>query len=95
MQELCPECSCGWKGPAYPDNDEYTAREALRIHKEQSEPLAAEFYALLSVGPGRADPAHRLRTALPEPPSNWSWEEASSWSKSKMKSRPQPGGWSA
>lgn len=73
--EYVCECSCGWKGPSYPDNDEWTARDSLRIHREQAQPEKPTFAACLSGGSGRADPSDRLPMASPQAPANWSWEE--------------------
>lgn len=77
--EFVCECSCGWTGPAYPDNDEWTATDSLRIHRQKEKPLPPTYAACLSEGSGRADPADRLPLASPRAPEHWSWEEEPLW----------------
>lgn len=45
--ELVCECDCGWRGPSYPENDEYTAVDSLRIHRMTAPDLPGKFVVLL------------------------------------------------
>lgn len=62
FDEIIPECSCGYQGPAYPDSDIDIAETGLIAHRHGADPIAPFYITFKHYGTGRCNPVIRVST---------------------------------